>query len=132
MAKALASLRGAKVASILHVGNLLAARQIETFRRDDHTEPEKRLMLAVLEDAVACFQKHIHARTDAGKRMFRDAEDWILEENSRWPFSFQNICTALGLNPKYMRQGLLHWKVKSCRHRQNGRHQQPLQGHVVF
>jgi hypothetical protein len=73
-------------------------------------EPEKRLMLAVIEDAVACFQKYIHARDTRGRTMFREAEQWILEKNSDGLFSFESVCEVLGLNPDYVRHGLMQWK----------------------
>jgi hypothetical protein len=42
--------------------------------------------------------------------MFQDAEEWILEKDTDWPFSFETICEVLGLNPDYVRQGLVRWK----------------------
>jgi hypothetical protein len=69
-------------------------------------------MLAVLEDAVTCFQKYALAYNGKGKRPFCEAEDWILEKNSKWFFSFENICAALGLDPNYVRRGLTHGKDK--------------------
>jgi hypothetical protein len=74
-------------------------------------------MLAILEYAVASFQKHIFARDSKGKAIFDETEDWILEENSEWIFSFENVCEVLGFNPSYVRQGLLRWKeVKLAEH----------------
>ena len=69
--------------------------------------PQKRLMLAVLEDAIECFWKYARARDGRSERLFLEAEEWILEQNSDWPFSFENICEALNLDPKYLRRGLL-------------------------
>jgi hypothetical protein len=71
---------------------------------------EERLMLAVLEDAIECFQQHVLAQYVWEKKLFQEAEDWILESNSDWLFSFENICQALQLNPDYIRRGLLVWK----------------------
>ncbi len=99
-----------KVASLFQPDTLLPAQYFETYRRKAHLEPEKRLILAVLEDAVACFQKYLFARDGKGKATFREAEEWILEENSEWLFSFENICEVLGINPQYVRQGLIRWK----------------------
>ena len=73
-------------------------------------EGEEGLMLAVLEDAVACFQKYVSARDSKGKGTFRDAEEWILEEERDWLFSFNNICEVLGFDPQYVRKGLMRWK----------------------
>ncbi len=89
---------------------LLPAQYLETFRRKGQLEPEKRLMLAVLEDAIVCFQKYLFARDTRGKTLFRGAEEWILEERSDWLFSFENICEATGFNPQYVRRGLIQWK----------------------
>lgn len=83
---------------------------IEVYRQRVSQEPEKRLMLAVLEDAVACFQKYIFARDSKGKALFREAEEYILEQYSNWVFSFENICEELGMQPGYVRQGLVRWK----------------------
>jgi hypothetical protein len=101
-----------RVASLFQPDILLPAQYLETFRKKSHLEPEKRLMLGVLEDAVACFQKYLFARDSKGKGLFRDAEEWISEENSDWLFSFDNICEVFGLNPQYVREGLARWKEK--------------------
>ncbi len=99
-----------KVSSLFQPDTLLPAQYLETFRRRDHLEPEKRLMLAVMEDGIACFQKYVFARDGKRKVMFREAEEWILDESSHWLFSFESICEDLGFNPGYVRQGLLRWK----------------------
>ena len=67
-------------------------------------------MFAILEDAVACFQKYLFARDRRRKALFQNAEDWMLEEDSDGLFSFQNSCEFLGINVAYLREGLLRWK----------------------
>ena len=99
-----------KVASLFQPDTLLPAQYLDTFRRKAPLEPEKRLMLAVMEDAIACFQKYLLARDGRGRALFLEAEEWIVEEGSDWLFSFENICEVLGFNPQYVRQGLLRWK----------------------
>ncbi|HEY3305163.1 MAG TPA: hypothetical protein VGL70_16690 [Candidatus Binatia bacterium] len=99
-----------RVASLFQPDTLMPAQYLETYRRKTHLEPEKRLMLAVLEDAIACFQKYLLVRDAKGREMFRGAEEWILEEDSEWLFSFENVCEALGYNPAYLRSGLKRWK----------------------
>ena len=75
-------------------------------------------MLAVLKDAVTCFQKYFTARDRIGTSLFREAEEWILlQEKDDWLFSFDNICEALDLNPRYIREGLLHWRDHRLRER---------------
>jgi hypothetical protein len=106
-----------KVASLFQPDTLLPAQYFETFRRKAHLEPEKKLMLAVLEDAIACFQKYVLARDGKGRAMFRDAEEWIMEEKSEWLFSFENICEVLGFDPQYVRKGLIRWKERKLARR---------------
>jgi hypothetical protein len=83
---------------------------IEQFFKNGIRGGEERLMLAVLQDAVECFQEYILAQYPGEKKLFQEAEDWILEKNTDWPFSFENICETLQLDPGYLRQGLLRWK----------------------
>jgi hypothetical protein len=73
-------------------------------------EGEERLMLAVLESAVEDFQKYVLARRPSGRKLFQQAEEWFLENNSDELFSFRNICETLQLHPDYIRHGLMLWK----------------------
>jgi len=59
-----------RVTSLFQPDTLLPEQYLETFRRRFYLEPEKKLMLAVLEDAIACFQKYIFARDGKGKMAF--------------------------------------------------------------
>jgi hypothetical protein len=83
---------------------------IERLYKKQIREGEEGLMLAVLDNAIECFQKYVLAQREREKRLFQEAEDWILEKNSDWFFSFENICETLELYPDYIRQGLLCWK----------------------
>lgn len=95
---------------------------LEELRKKSVREGEEGLMLAILEDAIACFRKYVHARDERGKALFRDAEEWILEQESEWIFSFENICDTLRINASYLRQGLIRWKEKelACADRPGG------------
>jgi len=83
------------------------------------TKPsEHKLMLAVLDDAVSCFQKYFPAQDKKGTSLFHEAEEWILQQGkSNWLFSFENICETLDLNAGYIREGLLHWRDHRLRER---------------
>lgn len=70
--------------------------------------PEKRLMLAVLEEAVGDYQRHRAAGRTAD-RLFISTEAWFLSDDTSWPFSFVNICHALGFDVDWMRAGLVRW-----------------------
>jgi hypothetical protein len=111
-----------RVASLFQLDPVLPAQYQETFQRTTHLEPEKTLMLAVLEDAILCFQRYAGARNGKTRRLFRDAEDWILEKESKWFFSFDQICLSLGFEPGYIRLGLMKEKEKLTAASFNAKH----------
>jgi len=75
-------------------------------------EGERRLMFAILEDAVDCFQKYLGTKESRGRLLCSDAEEWLMSDDRSWLFSFVNVCEVLGLQPDFIRQGLLDWKTK--------------------
>ena len=72
---------------------------------------EERLMFAVLENVVECFQKYVLARKPSGKQLFREAEEWFLDKDNEALYSFENICDTLGFHPDHIRKGLMAWKA---------------------
>jgi hypothetical protein len=102
---------------LLQPDTLLPSQYFAILRRKGAHEPERRLVVAVLEDAVDCFQKHIHARDDKARQLFLDAEEWICSQDRSWPFSFENVCDLLQINPAYLRRGLIAWRDRQL-HRQ--------------
>lgn len=68
---------------------------------------ERALMRAVLEDAIRCLG-------GAGGPMrlrpslAAEARRWVADEDRQWPYSFENICEALGLDPAHVRSRLLN------------------------
>jgi hypothetical protein len=89
---------------------VLPAQLFGTAGLDASLVPEKRLLLAVLEEAVVTFQRYAAEQGRRGRRLFREAEDWMGSEELRWPCSFRNICDVLGLDPGYLREGLRRWR----------------------
>ncbi|MGH7827783.1 MAG: hypothetical protein ACREQ7_21740 [Candidatus Binatia bacterium] len=86
---------------------------VERLLKKNIREREEGLMVAVLGDAIECYQKYFFAKDEKGKKLFQETEEWILEKNSDWFFSFDNICELLSLHPDYIRRGLLCWKEAS-------------------
>ena len=70
-------------------------------------QPERSLMFAVLLDAVECFQKYALLHDEYATRLFRETENWILDNDREWLFSFINICETLAIDADYLRQGLI-------------------------
>jgi hypothetical protein len=42
-----------------------------------------------------------------GREMYRDAYSWVVSNDFAWPYSFLNVCEALGLSPEGQRAELL-------------------------
>src|SRR5438128_6130269 len=84
---------------------VLPSQFVDRLQIDASLQPEKRLMLAVLEDAVGTFQKYVTASTRRGQRLFAEAEQWFASEAMEWPFAFESICEALGLEASFVRRG---------------------------
>jgi hypothetical protein len=99
-----------KALTIFQPDILIGAQYETTQCRRFHLEPERVLMLAVLQDAVLCFQDHAAATCQRKQMLHRDAAEWIFSTDRSYLFSFENICDALGYDADYMRQGLARWK----------------------
>lgn len=99
-------------AHLLQPDTLLPSQYSAIMKRKSAHEPERRLVVAVLEDAVDCFQKHVRACDPKARQLFMDAEEWICSEDRSWPFSFENVCDLLQINSEYLRRGLLAWKAR--------------------
>ena len=96
------------------IGSLSEADILASQQYYDHEtsgrQPERSLMSAVLLDAVECFQKYLLLHDEYSNRLFKEAENWIVDNDREWLFSFINICDALAIDPHYLRKGLLRWK----------------------
>ena len=70
-------------------------------------EGEKRLMIAVLKDAVECLEKYRGSRNSVARSNYENAIEWVMDNGTDWLFSFTNICDLLGFDPQYLRDVLL-------------------------
>jgi len=92
---------------------LLPSQFFDRVRRRSEHDGERRLMIAVLEDAVDVYRKQAGAQDARGQQLFHEAEEWIEDADQSWLFSFQNICDVLGLDADYLRRGLRVWKERA-------------------
>jgi hypothetical protein len=69
--------------------------------------PERRLLLAVLLDAIVCVQRIPSTPPGRLRRELEDSKRWVRSENRAWPYSFVNVCEALGLAHEPIRRALL-------------------------
>lgn len=75
------------------------------FVADPAWSGQKRLMAEVLRDAVSLYrhQPRVHVGTAAQLRLAEEAGAWLRSDDMSWPFSFVNICDALGLDAGQVR-----------------------------
>ena len=83
-----------------------------TVRSQRAGERERLLMLAVLEDAITCYQRYARARGPAGRQLFEDARAWLESEDRSVLFSFESICDALEISPGFVRRRLHDWEAQ--------------------
>ena len=93
--------------------------QFHGARRRAAIEPERRLMLAMLVDAVRCFQSSSEPRLPAKRREYAEAQSWIFSDDDSGFFSFGAICNALEIDRKSVRQRFLHWQERKDGARSN-------------
>ena len=72
-------------------------------------EGERRLLIAVVEDAVHCFKRHASASERRERERFLEVEEWFMEEDTGAAFSFGYICEALEIDARFIRSGLRRW-----------------------
>ena len=83
-----------------------------TFKRGHYGDAEKRLMVAILEDAVSCLSKDLGKSSRRQRKSHEEAANWInAEGEDDWIFSYTSVCESLGFDPSYLRRGLTHWAV---------------------
>lgn len=67
---------------------------------------ERRLMLAVLGDAVDCYRRGRRARDAATRLLFAETRAWLESTDHHATFSFEGICDVLDFDADYLRRGL--------------------------
>jgi len=86
-----------------HVDLILPAQH---FGPSKKAAPERRLMIAVLEDAINCVTRYRLATDGRARRLFNEEQQWLFSEETAWPYSFACICDVLDLDPDAVRQSL--------------------------
>jgi hypothetical protein len=75
---------------------------------------EYRLLLAVLQDAVACWFRYCRGCSARDQRMFQEIYAWFWAKEDDWLYGFESICEHLELNADAIRRGLLRWQTAPC------------------
>src|ERR1700752_1762596 len=72
----------------------------------DLVQPERTLLLAVLTDAIQRYRR-LATIQGARRRELSEAAGWILSNDREWPYSFVNVCEALGIEPSRLRHAVV-------------------------
>lgn len=69
---------------------------------------EKKLLLAVLEEALACLsERPVGVQTPTAKRTcVKQAQSWVASNDTSHLYTFLRICEALDLEPHWIRSGI--------------------------
>src|SRR5919197_638648 len=86
--------------------NLVMPSQFFREGGDEAAPGERRLMCAVLKDALDLLFKYDASEDRRGGHLFAEAQRWVQSDDAGWPFAFLNVCDALGLDPSSVREGL--------------------------
>ena len=106
-------LESSVIAGIMIPDVLTPGQYYDGIRADDFcARPIKRLMLAVLEDAMRCYQTCASSHSRAQRRLFVDAESWLMDRKADGPFAFETVCVTLGIDPSCLREGLRRWRLQ--------------------
>ena len=98
--------RKTQMSDLLSHSDALMPSQFYGNRKD--FPPEKRLCLAVLEDALRVLVKGIKVYNgNSQSRMVQDARDWIAADRGDYPFSFTWVCQMLDLDADRLRHQIL-------------------------
>jgi hypothetical protein len=102
-----------RLAGLFQPDTLLPSQYFDRIRRRAQYDGERRLMIAILEDAVDVYRKQAGAHDARGQQLFLEAEEWFADTDRSWLYSFENICDVLDLEADYLRRGLHAWKARA-------------------
>ena len=102
-----------RLSPLFQPDTLLSEEFFGNYRRRIPLEPEKALLLAVLEDGVRTFQDNILAESGKKRALLDEAREWLFTDGVEHVFSFNSVCSSLGLNPGYLRRGLKRWEEQT-------------------
>ena len=100
---------------------MLPAQYFAVLRKSAPQGPEYMLIMAMLQDAVECVQKYRFAVDPNAIELYRDAYEWIASDDQQWPFSYENVCGILKIEPEYLRKGLFRWCERQDELRRSGK-----------
>ena len=106
----------------LVIPEIVTPVQWQLLHRNLDRSPEKRLLLAILEDAINCWRQP-DGPSGRKARLKAEAEKWFFSADDSL-FGFKSVCEHLELNPAYFRARLRRSSalpLGRCRRSHSGR-----------
>lgn len=88
------------------VGDEILASQWAEIHRSKNSTPEKNLLLACLTDSLRIIQK------DKSEYRKHIELEWIRDTDASATFSFESICSHLGIDANWLRDAVLSGKMR--------------------
>ncbi len=92
--------------SIFHEIGILPTQYNDTRRKNLISEGERRLLFAVLEDAIRCYLRDGGETAFDNSPAFLEAAEWLSSDEESGPFAFVSVCEALSINAGRLRSGI--------------------------
>lgn len=95
--------------SSIFTPDMMTPGQFVDALRSRHLDPDRALLLSVLEDGIRDYQQAVEredeVRSAAMMRRDRNAKAWITGADA--PITFADCCDAFGINPEWLRKGIM-------------------------
>src|SRR5271169_40441 len=88
----------------LGADSVMPAQSYPARRGSASVEPIMRLMGGILADAVRILQRNFGAQSTNKRQEFREARHWIFHGRGDGPFSFEDVCGTLDIDPRRLRE----------------------------
>jgi hypothetical protein len=85
------------------LGTVVPVQFYDLIRRSAFLDGERRLVFAVLEDAVRTYLRLRDSRRRADRIEFAEVARWFEARTGAVPFSFEYVCEVLEINPAPLR-----------------------------
>lgn len=79
---------------------------VDRLRRKGMNSGERRLLAAILQDAVAVYCRDASARDPETRHLAQDAARWVESTDRTWALSFERVCETLGMDARELRRCL--------------------------
>jgi hypothetical protein len=95
-----------KLPGLFEPHTVLPVQYFTRLQRSAAKSGEQRLMVAILEDAVAVCSRANAPKTSKGRQVLRETLRWIRSNDRTWMFSFLRVCDMLDLDASAIRRGI--------------------------